>query len=296
MLSISDFATHYPLFFIAGVVIFGLLVGSFLNVVIYRLPLIMEKEWKQECRLILELDEASASEGDEQSTFNLSFPNSHCPSCKQAIKPWQNIPIISYLLLKGRCSNCQTAISIRYPLIELASGILSGVIAWQLGASYGCLAALVLTWALIALTMIDADTQLLPDQITLPLLWLGLICNAFGLYTSLDNAVWGAVFGYLSLWSVYWGFKLLTGKDGMGFGDFKLLAALGAWMGWQMLPIIILLSSLVGAVIGIAMLTLSKQGRDTTIPFGPYLAIAGWIAFLWGDAITQYYFQFAGLK
>ncbi|MGK0442272.1 MAG: leader peptidase (prepilin peptidase)/N-methyltransferase, partial [Pseudohongiellaceae bacterium] len=212
------------------------------------------------------------------------------------IKPWQNIPVISYLLLGGKCSNCKTSISMRYPIIEAVSGVLSGVIIWQLGADLPALTALLLTWSLIALTMIDADTQLLPDQITLPLLWLGLICNAFGFYTSLEDALWGAVFGYLSLWSVYWAFKLITGKEGMGFGDFKLLAALGAWMGWQSLPIIILLSSLVGAIIGISLMVINNKDRNTAIPFGPYLAIAGWIAFLWGDEITRSYLQFAGVQ
>ena len=294
MQTLIDLYPLYPALFLSGVIILGLLVGSFLNVVIYRLPVMMAKEWKSECRFILELDE---EKGDGQNEkFNLAFPNSHCPKCKREIKPWQNIPVISYLLLKGKCANCQTPISARYPIIEAVCGILSGVIVWQLGMGNEALAALLLTWALIALTMIDADTQLLPDQITLPLLWLGLICNAFGLYTSLENALWGAVFGYLSLWSVYWAFKLLTGKEGMGFGDFKLLAALGAWMGWQSLPIIILLSSLVGAVIGISLMLINNKGRDTAIPFGPYLAIAGWIAFLWGDNITRSYLQFAGLS
>ncbi|WP_019531241.1 prepilin peptidase [Dasania marina] len=294
MQTLIELYPFYPALLISGVVILGLLVGSFLNVVIYRLPVMMEKEWQSECRYILELAEVGADEKPEK--FNLAFPNSHCPNCKKEIKPWQNIPVISYLLLKGKCARCQNPISLRYPIIEAVSGLLSGILIWQLGMGYELVAALLLTWALIALTMIDADTQLLPDQITLPLLWLGLICNAFGLYTSLENALWGAVFGYLSLWTVYWVFKLLTGKEGMGFGDFKLLAALGAWMGWQSLPIIILLSSLVGAIIGIALMLLNNKGRDTAIPFGPYLAIAGWIAFLWGDHITRSYLQFAGLQ
>ena len=289
----TDFYLQYPAFYIGGVVILGLLVGSFLNVVIYRLPLIMEREWKAECRYILEIDEPSSEPAEK---FNLAFPNSHCPKCKQEIKPWQNIPVLSYLLLKGQCANCQTHIPVRYPIIEAVTGALSGIIAWQLGADVPAILALLLTWALIALTMIDADTQLLPDQITLPLLWLGLVCNAFGFYTSLESAVWGAVFGYLSLWSVYWAFKLLTGKEGMGFGDFKLLAALGAWMGWQSLPLIILLSSLVGAVIGITLMIINNKDRNTAIPFGPYLAIAGWIAFLWGEQITRSYLQVSGIQ
>jgi leader peptidase (prepilin peptidase)/N-methyltransferase len=289
-----EFNQLYPAVFMGGVVILGLLVGSFLNVVIYRLPVMMEQEWQSECRFILDLEDNNTSQSPEK--FNLAFPNSHCPACKNDIKPWQNIPVISYLLLGGKCSNCKTSISMRYPIIEAVSGVLSGVIIWQLGADLPALTALLLTWSLIALTMIDADTQLLPDQITLPLLWLGLICNAFGFYTSLEDALWGAVFGYLSLWSVYWAFKLITGKEGMGFGDFKLLAALGAWMGWQSLPIIILLSSLVGAIIGISLMVINNKDRNTAIPFGPYLAIAGWIAFLWGDEITRSYLQFAGLQ
>lgn len=282
----------YPLLLISGAVILGLLVGSFLNVVIYRLPVMMEKEWTSECRLILELDDSP----QEQPTFNLAQPNSHCPNCKHEIKPWQNIPVFSYAWLKGKCGNCSTPISLRYPLIEALTGLMSGIIVWQLGFTPLALAGLFFTWALISLTMIDADTKLLPDQITLPLLWLGLLINLLGFNVDLQSAVLGAIFGYLSLWSVYWAFKLLTGKEGMGYGDFKLLAALGAWMGWQALPVIILLSSLVGAILGILILTLNKQGKDTALPFGPYLAAAGWITFLWGDQITAAYLQYAGLN
>jgi leader peptidase (prepilin peptidase)/N-methyltransferase len=282
----------YPLFMITAAVIIGLLVGSFLNVVIYRLPVMMEREWKNECRLILEIDDESKA---EPSKFNLAYPNSRCPNCNAAIKPWQNIPVLSFIALKGQCANCSTKISIRYPIIETVTGVMSGIIAWQLGAPYVVLAALMLTWALIALTMIDADHKLLPDQITLPLLWAGLLVNSFAMFVPLGDAVWGAIVGYLSLWSVYWIFKLLTGKEGMGYGDFKLLAALGAWMGWQAIPIIILLSSLVGAVVGSIILIANKQGRNTAIPFGPYLAAAGWIAFLWGEQITSAYFKLMGL-
>ncbi len=284
-----------PALTIGLTVIIGVLVGSFLNVVIYRLPLMMEKEWKSECRLILELDTPEDAAKQEEK-FTLSHPNSHCPGCNTPIKPWQNIPVISYLLLKGQCANCKTAISVRYPIIEAATGLMSGILAWQLGASPQLLMALFFTWCLISLTMIDADTQLLPDQITLPLLWAGLLINSFGLFVPLYDAVWGAIGGYLSLWSVYWLFKLLTGKEGMGYGDFKLLAALGAWMGWQYLLVIILLSSLVGAVVGSIILVLNKKGRNTTIPFGPYLAAAGWIAFLWGDQIISAYLSFSGIK
>lgn len=288
-----SFLAPFPLIYISGAIILGLLVGSFLNVVIYRLPLMMEREWKHECRLILEIDDDTI---EPQEPFNLAQPNSCCPKCKAPIRPWQNIPVISYLLLGGKCANCKNPISIRYPIIEAVTGILSGVVAWYFGASMATLAVLGFTWALIALTMIDADHKLLPDQITLPLLWAGLILNSFGTFVPLYDAVWGAIGGYLSLWSVYWGFKLLTGKEGMGFGDFKLLAALGAWMGWQALLIIILLSSLVGAVVGSIILAVNKQGRGTAIPFGPYLATAGWIAFLWGDQILDTYLRYSGLK
>jgi leader peptidase (prepilin peptidase)/N-methyltransferase len=292
-MSTIDALLFYPILMIITAIVIGLLVGSFLNVVIYRLPLMMEREWQQECRLILEIDSEPTQ---QQDTFNLAQPNSHCPGCNIAIKPWQNIPVLSYLFLKGKCANCSTKISIRYPIIEAASGILSGVIAWQLGAPYAVLAALFFTWCLISLTMIDADHKLLPDQITLPLLWAGLLVNSFALFVPLADAFWGAVAGYLSLWSVYWGFKLLTGKEGMGYGDFKLLAALGAWMGWQAIPVIILLSSLVGAIVGSVILVASKQGRNTALPFGPYLAAAGWITFLWGEQITQAYFQLVGIN
>lgn len=289
-----EFFNLYPLTYLSGVVVLGLLVGSFLNVVIYRLPVMMEREWKSECRLILELDDDKNP--FDSNTFNLSHPASHCPNCNTPIKPWQNIPVISYLLLRGQCGHCSNSISIRYPIIEAVTAILSGIIAWYFGASPQALAALFFTWCLISLTMIDADTQLLPDQITLPLLWAGLLVNSFGLFTPIQDAIWGAIAGYLSLWSVYWLFKLATGKEGMGFGDFKLLAALGAWMGWQYLLVIILLSSLVGAIIGTIILLVNKQGRNTAIPFGPYLAAAGWIAFLWGDQIISAYLTFSGIQ
>lgn len=285
---------HYPWIVLFFTTIIGLLVGSFLNVVIYRLPVMMEREWKQECRLILEV-EAPGSE-NQSDTFNLAYPPSRCKNCQAPIKAWQNIPVLSYLMLRGRCHNCQTPISVRYPVIEAITGLLSFLVIWQFGATANGLCILFFTWSLICLTMIDVDQKLLPDQITLPLLWLGLIINSYGLLVTLEDALWGAVAGYLSLWSVYWVFKLVTGKEGMGYGDFKLLAALGAWMGWQALPMIILLSSLVGAIIGSIILTASKKGRDTAIPFGPYLAIAGWIAMLWGDVITNSYLQFAGFK
>ena len=283
----------YPVAPVVIVIVIGLLVGSLLNVVIYRLPVMMEREWKSECKLILDPDSPNEEPAEP---FNLAFPNSHCPNCDAPIRAWQNIPVISYVLLRGQCANCKVSISARYPIIEAVTALMSAVIAWQLGASLEMLAALFFTWSLIALTMIDADHKLLPDQITLPLLWAGLLLNSFSLFVPLYDAVWGAIGGYLSLWSVYWLFKILTGKDGMGYGDFKLLAALGAWLGWQSLLVIILLSSLVGAIVGSIILLANKQGRNTAIPFGPYLAAAGWIAFLWGDQIIDAYLRFSGIR
>ena len=269
----------------------GLVVGSFLNVVIHRLPIMMESRWRRDCCELLEV------EGEKQDQeLTLAAPNSHCPSCKAPIKAWQNIPLLSYLLLGGKCANCGVTISLRYPAVELITGLLTLSLAWYFPASFALLGAMLLTWSLVALTMIDIDHQLLPDDITLPLMWLGLLFNLNGTYISLGDAVIGAMAGYLILWSVYWLFKLLTGKEGMGYGDFKLLAALGAWMGWQVLPLIILLSSLVGAVVGIGLMVLKKRGKEIPIPFGPYLAAAGWIALLWGDTLTQAYLNSAGLN
>lgn len=252
----------------------------------------MEIGWQSECRVLLGVPEAAVPE----SGFNLAFPQSHCPSCNASIKPWQNIPVLSYALLGGRCANCKTHISLRYPIIELISGVLAAGAAWQFGFGWEAAAVTVFLWALLTMTMIDIDHQLLPDQITLPLLWLGIIANTTGMFVSLQDAVWGAIAGYLTLWIVFHLFKWLTGKEGMGFGDFKLLAALGAWMGWQMLPLIILLSSLVGAVVGSIVLVLQRKGRGTPIPFGPYLAGAGVIALFWGQTLIDSYLQFAGLK
>ncbi|MDX5371432.1 MAG: A24 family peptidase [Pseudomonadaceae bacterium] len=277
--------------FVLSATLLGLLIGSFLNVVIYRLPVMMQRDWRQQAREILELPEES-----DQNTFNLILPHSCCPHCGHQIRPWENIPVLSYLALRGKCSSCKAPISARYPLIELACGLLSGYVAFHYGFGWQAAGVLVLTWGLLAMSMIDCDHQLLPDSLVLPLLWLGLIANHFGLLTSLEDALWGAIAGYLSLWSVYWLFKLVTGKEGMGYGDFKLLAMLGAWGGWQVLPLTILLSSLVGAVLGVIMLRLRNQETSTPIPFGPYLAIAGWIALLWGDQITGTYLQFAGVK
>ena len=269
--------------------VLGLLIGSFLNVLVYRLPVMMQRDWQAQAREILELPALA-----DAPLFNLILPNSRCPHCGHEIRPWENIPVISYLFLRGKCSSCKAPISLRYPLVELACGLLSAYVAWHFGFSWQTASIMLLTWGLLAMSLIDADHQLLPDALVLPLLWLGLIANYFGLFTSLEAALWGAIGGYLSLWSVYWLFKLVTGKEGMGYGDFKLLAMLGAWGGWQVLPLTILLSSLVGAVLGLIMLRLRNAETSTPIPFGPYLAIAGWIALLWGGQITGSYLQFAG--
>ncbi|NNN26866.1 MULTISPECIES: prepilin peptidase [Pseudomonas] len=290
-MSLINILASTPLAFVFCVTLLGLLVGSFLNVVIHRLPRMMELDWQQQARETLGLPE-----GEKRPTYNLVLPNSQCPHCSHEIKPWENIPVVSWLALGGKCSSCKAPISKRYPLIELACGVLSAFIAWHYGFGWQAGAMLLLTWGLLAMSMIDVDHQLLPDALVLPLLWLGLIVNHFGLFTNLGDALWGAVFGYLSLWSVYWLFKLVTGKEGMGYGDFKLLAMLGAWGGWQVLPLTILLSSLVGAVLGVITLRLRNAETSTPIPFGPYLAIAGWIALLWGDQITATYLQFAGFR
>jgi leader peptidase (prepilin peptidase)/N-methyltransferase len=269
----------------------GLTVGSFLNVVIYRLPLMMETRWRRDCCELLEIDQEKQAE-----RLNLATPNSHCPQCKAPIKPWHNIPVLSYLILRGKCGTCAQHIPARYPILELTTGLLTLTLAWYFPLSLALLGAVLFTWALVALTMIDVDHQLLPDDITLPLLWTGLLFNLTGAYAGLGDAVIGAMAGYLTLWTVYQVFKLLTGKEGMGYGDFKLLAALGAWMGWQMLPVIILLSSAVGAIVGIAMMVIKRRGRDIPIPFGPYLAAAGWIALLWGDTLMARYMGATGLN
>jgi leader peptidase (prepilin peptidase)/N-methyltransferase len=286
MIVLFQILNSQPILLFISVFILGLLIGSFLNVVIFRIPKMLEQDWHLQCAHLLE-DEKKISELESKEKITLSTPNSTCPKCQHAIKPWENIPVISYLFLKGKCSQCKSPISLRYPLVELATALLSLITIAYFGASYAGLAALILTWTLIALTMIDADTQLLPDNMTLPLMWIGLILNAFGIFTNLESALWGAVFGYLSLWSVYQLFKLLTGKEGMGYGDFKLLAALGAWFGWQALPIIILVSSVVGAIIGISMILIKGKDKNIPIPFGPYLAIAGWITLVWGEELKH---------
>jgi len=267
----------------------GLCVGSFLNVVIHRLPKIIEREW-----LAQSAELAGKEMTADSSTLSLSHPRSRCPHCGHTIRAHENIPLLSYfVILRGKCSGCGKPISLRYPLIEALTGLLSAFTVWHFGDSYAAAGGLLLIWALLALTFIDFDTQLLPDSITLPLLWLGLAFNLAQVYTNLPSAVVGAMAGYLILWSIYWGFKLLTGKEGMGYGDFKLLGALGAWLGWQMLPAIILLSSVVGAVVGIALIVFARHGRDIPIPFGPYLASAGIIALFWGQTLTSTYLGLA---
>ena len=273
----------------------GLLIGSFLNVVIYRLPQTLFADWRNQCREFIAQEKGEEVETDKQEVFNIAVPRSHCPSCKAPVHAWQNIPLLSYALLRGKCASCKIHISLRYPIIELITGLLTAFIAYQYGLTTTGLLVAIFTWSLLVLTMVDVDHQLLPDNITIPLVWLGLLANAFGLFTDLNTALFGAVFGYLSLWSVYWLFKLITGKEGMGFGDFKLLAALGAWVGWEMLPAIIILSSMVGAIIGIGGILIYGKDKNKPIPFGPYLAIAGWIAFFWGEKLNQTYLQTMGM-
>ncbi|MGB2390443.1 MAG: prepilin peptidase [Pseudomonadales bacterium] len=280
----------FPRYAYAFYLIFGLLVGSFLNVVIYRLPKMLERDWQIDAAQVL----GTASETDRVDTsFNLAQPRSQCPGCGTQVKAIDNIPIVSFVLLRGRCSQCQNPISLQYPAIELTTGLVTLFLIHHFGLSSAAVLACLLTYALIALSTIDYRTTLLPDSITLPFLWLGLLVNINGTFTDLTSAVVGAMAGYLSLWSVYWSFKLLTGKDGMGFGDFKLLGLLGAWLGWQMLPIIIILSSLAGAIIGLSLIALGRD-KDHPIPFGPYLAIAGWTALIWGESLTAHYFELLG--
>jgi leader peptidase (prepilin peptidase)/N-methyltransferase len=267
--------------FVAGLL--GLLVGSFLNVVIHRLPRMMEREWQTQCA------ELRGEEFPEAETLSLLSPRSRCPTCGHGIGALENIPIISWLALRGKCAHCRAPISARYPIVEALTGLLTGFAAAHFGFEWSALGAILLIWSLIALAFIDFDTTYLPDAITLPLLWCGLLFNLQGAFADLPAAVIGAMAGYISLWSVYWAFKLLTRKEGMGYGDFKLLAALGAWLGWQMLPLIVLLSSLVGAIVGILLIILAKKGRNVPIPFGPYLATAGLLALFWGDEITRQY-------
>ena len=286
-----------PLLFIVAAFIFALLVGSFLNVVIYRLPIMMEREWREQCS---ELTDTPASDLPE-GRFDLVAPRSRCPSCGQQITAMQNIPVLSYLLLGGKCAGCGTKIAMRYPIIELLTAFLTGVVAWRFGFGWEAAAAIGLTWALIAISVIDFDHQIIPDSISLPLIWAGLALSLYNLLEGADtlfidpgSAIVGALAGYLSLWSIYHLFRLLTGKEGMGYGDFKLLSALGAWLGWQglMLPLIIMMSAVVGAITGILLIVFKRHERSIPIPFGPYLAAAGWIAMLWGQDIVNWYLDF----
>jgi leader peptidase (prepilin peptidase)/N-methyltransferase len=282
---VIDLLESFPILFWISAGGFGLLVGSFLNVVIHRLPLMMEREWRSEFAILL-----GSSTGEEPpEKFNLMTPRSRCPDCNHQISALENIPILSYLVLGGKCGGCRAPISVRYPLIELLSGLTTAVIAihFGFGAAAGC--AFLLSWSLVTLAAIDIDTQFLPDAITLPLLWTGIVANYFNVFVSLEDAILGAIFGYLSLWTVFWLFKFATGKDGMGYGDFKLLAVLGAWLGWQLLPVIIVISSVIGACVGITLMMFWSHDKSKPIPFGPYLAVGGWIALLWGDAIMVRY-------
>jgi leader peptidase (prepilin peptidase)/N-methyltransferase len=277
--------------FFAFTFIFSLMIGSFLNVVIFRLPKILEQGWKKECREFL-ADELAKPTKDNEATITLSKPSSTCPSCQHKIRFYENIPVLSWLLLRGKCSQCHSKISLRYPLVELSTALLSVVIATHYGVTLTTLFLLVLTWGLVCLTLIDFDHMLLPDQITLPLLWLGLLVNINGAIVPLSDSVIGAVAGYMSLFSIFWLFKLITGKEGMGHGDFKLVAVFGAWIGWQLLPLLILMASAVGAIIGISMMLFKNHQREQVIPFGPYLAIAGWITLLWGNGIWSWYLSY----
>lgn len=294
-MSLLNLLRNEPAMLSIACLLLGLVVGSFLNVVIHRLPKMLERDWDaQAAELLEQKDMAQAAarlRGKETARYNLVTPPSTCPKCGRRIRAIENVPVISFLFLRGRCAGCRSRISLRYPVVELVTGLLSAYIGWRFGFSLAMAGALVFAWALIALTAIDIDTQLLPDDITLPLLWLGLLLNLNGTFVPLQTAVIGAVAGYLSLWSVYWLFKIATGKEGMGYGDFKLLGAIGAWLGWKMLPAIILLSSLVGAVVGIALIVLARHGRNVPIPFGPYLAVAGLIAMFWGETINRTYLQ-----
>lgn len=276
-----------PWLFYTAVVLFSLCIGSFLNVVIYRLPIILDREWKSQCYDYLEIGKLEPDEATAR--LGLATPASSCPHCGHTIRAWENIPVISYLLLRGQCAACAAPISIQYPLVEAATALVSLVVAYSFGVSVQTLAALVFTWTLISLTMIDIHKQLLPDSLTLPLLWLGLLFALFDTFAPLEDCVIGAIAGYGALWLVFQLFRLVTGKEGMGFGDFKLLAALGAWTGWMMLPQIVLVSSVIGALAGITMLISGRTRTQQPIPFGPYLALAGWIALLWGQSINQAY-------
>lgn len=287
MNAIIQLMSESAAYFIGTVFVVSLLVGSFLNVVIYRLPIMMERSWRHDCEQFLHSDSASAEA--ETAPFNLVKPDSTCPQCQHLIRSWENIPVLSWLWLKGKCSQCRNPISVRYPLVELCTALLSTLAAWHFGFGMPAIIAVLATWLLIAMTFIDLDKMLLPDQLTLSLLWIALVVSVNNTFISPQDAIIGAALGYFCLWSLYWAFKLLTGKEGMGYGDFKLLAALGALVGWQHLPIVILLSSFVGAVVGISLIVVQGRDKSQPIPFGPYLAAAGWLTLLYGDWLVDQY-------
>lgn len=293
-MEIFDLLSASPCFLLTVCIILGLLVGSFLNVVAYRLPIMLQRDWREQCCDYLEIENTTPDSNESSAkfkVFNLQKPDSHCPLCNHKLRAWENVPVLSYLFLRGKCSKCKAKISICYPAVEFVSGLLSGLVAIYFGATWLTLALLFLTWSLIALTLIDFDQQLLPDNITLPLIWIGLLVNTLdlGFGVTLRDSVIGAIAGYLVLWAFYWAFKLATGREGMGYGDFKLLSALGAWMGWQSLLPTIILSSLVGAVIGIGMIALRGRDKSAPMPFGPFLAGAGFIMLIWGPQLSAFY-------
>ena len=313
-MTVVELLQSSPLLITGSAFLLGLVIGSFLNVVIHRLPIMMDRDWRGQCAELAAENDGHAVQGKIPATarsqrdavekpFNLVVPRSACPACKAQIRAWQNIPIVSYLLLRGRCAACGARISLRYPIVELLTGVLSAAIVWHFGFAWEAAAALVFTWSLIALSGIDLDHQLLPDSITLPLLWLGLLLSlgepstqGWSIPADPRSSIIGAAAGYLSLWSVFHAFRLFTGKEGMGYGDFKLFAVFGAWFGWQLLLLIILLAAFTGAVVGIVLIALRRQGRDVPIPFGPYLAAAGWIALLWGPQLIERYLHLSGLR
>ncbi|WP_439863236.1 prepilin peptidase [Pseudomonas antarctica] len=283
--------SEQPWLFVGMALVLGLIIGSFLNVLVWRLPKMLEREWRAQAQEILGLPADPVG-----PTYNLAQPHSCCPHCSQPIRPWENIPLLSYVMLRGRCAQCREPISARYPFTELACALISAVVAWHFGFGWEAGAVMLLSWGLLGMSLIDVDHQLLPDVLVLPLLWLGLISNSLGLLATLTDAVWGAAIGYMSLWTVFWLFKLATGKDGMGHGDFKLLALLGAWGGWQILPMTLLMASLLGLVAGLVLMRLRRSQVSAPMPFGPCLAIAGWIALLWGGQITDFYLQSVGFR
>jgi len=285
-MSVFYFLQAHPPLFIFSMTMLGMCIGSFLNVVIYRLPKMMQQDWHEQCCELMDMKDEDVS---EQQQVNLIFPGSSCPACQHKITALENIPVISYLFLKGRCSSCKVKISLQYPIIEMFTGLATAYVAWHFGFSLQTLFAVFFTWALICLSVIDLEHSLLPDDITLPFMWLGLACNIFGVFTDINSSLIGAMLGYAILWIIFISFKTVTGKEGMGYGDFKLLALLGAWLGWQSLPLIILLSSIAASVIGLAMIIFKGRDKAAAFPFGPYLAIAGWITLIWGRELTGLY-------